>query len=172
MLTAFVLAGGLVALGAILLAGSTATGDPKSGDPYLLNAIAAVALAGASFTGGRGSVVGTICAAAILGLVGGSVLNIYSSGLALLSAGLRVPRFVAAGVDGVLVVAGTVYVAFFSPDFVGPFQGFLITLGVPIAAGVLYPSFGLLLSPMLAAAAMSLSSVSVIMNALRLRRAL
>ncbi len=50
------------------------------------------------------------------------------------------------------------------------FAFFYNALGVPVAAGVLYPAFGLLLSPMIAAAAMTFSSVSVIGNALRLRR--
>ncbi|MBY8840730.1 cytosine permease [Streptomyces sp. SP2-10] len=71
---------------------------------------------------------------AVLGLVGGAVLDIYSSGLALLSAGLRVPRYLAALVDGVLMIAGAVYIVFFADDFLGQFMGFLTTLGVPIAA--------------------------------------
>ncbi|OII16641.1 purine-cytosine permease family protein [Curtobacterium sp. MCBA15_013] len=71
---------------------------------------------------------------AVLGLVGGAVLDIYSSGLALLSAGIRIPRPVAAGVDGVFMVAGAVYVVFFADSFIKPFQAFLVTLGVPIAA--------------------------------------
>ena len=50
------------------------------------------------------------------------------------------------------------------------FAFFYNALGIPLAAGALYPIFGILLSPMIAAAAMSFSSVSVIGNALRLRR--
>jgi Cu+-exporting ATPase len=50
------------------------------------------------------------------------------------------------------------------------FALFYNCLGVPIAAGVLYPFFGILLSPMLAAVAMTFSSLSVVSNALRLRR--
>ncbi|WP_289233112.1 purine-cytosine permease family protein [Barrientosiimonas endolithica] len=70
----------------------------------------------------------------VLGLIGGIVLDIYSSGLSLLSMGLRVPRAVAAGIDGVLMTVGAVLVTFFATDFLGPFQGFLITGGVPLAA--------------------------------------
>jgi Cu+-exporting ATPase len=44
------------------------------------------------------------------------------------------------------------------------------TLGIPVAAGILYPFFGILLSPVIAAAAMSFSSVSVIINSLRLQK--
>jgi purine-cytosine permease-like protein len=82
---------------------------------------------------------------AILGLVGGAVLDIYSSGLALLSAGIPIPRYVAAAVDGVVMIIGAIYVAFFAPDFVAPFEAFLVTLGVPIAAwcGVFLADFAL-----------------------------
>ncbi len=71
---------------------------------------------------------------AVLGLIGGAVLDIYSSGLALVSSGLPVKRPVAAGIDGAIMVAGSSYIVFGSDSFFGVFQGFLITLGVPIAA--------------------------------------
>src|SRR5215831_1941050 len=71
---------------------------------------------------------------AVLGLIGGSVLDIYSSGLAMLTLGVRIPRYAAALVDGVVMTAGAIYVVFFADNFVGQFEGFLITLGVPIAA--------------------------------------
>jgi len=71
---------------------------------------------------------------AVLGLVGGAVLDIYSSGLALLTLGLPVPRYVAALIDGTIMVLGTIYVVFIAGNFLGQFEGFLITLGVPIAA--------------------------------------
>jgi purine-cytosine permease-like protein len=71
---------------------------------------------------------------AILGLVGGAVLDIYSSGLSLLSAGLKIPRFAAAGVDGVIMIIGTVYIVFVSGNFIYQFEGFLITVGVLISA--------------------------------------
>jgi purine-cytosine permease-like protein len=71
---------------------------------------------------------------AVLGLVGGAVLDIYSSGLALLTLGLPVPRYVAALIDGTIMVLGTIYVVFVAGNFLPQFEGFLITLGVPIAA--------------------------------------
>jgi len=72
---------------------------------------------------------------AVLGLIGGAVLDIYSSGLSLLSVGLPVPRYVAALIDGTVMILGTIYVVFVSSStFLVQFEGFLITLGVPIAA--------------------------------------
>ncbi len=71
---------------------------------------------------------------AVAGLVGGAVLDIYSSGLALTATGLPIKRPVAAGIDGLIMVAGTIYIVFGGDSFFGVFTGFLITLGVPIAA--------------------------------------
>jgi purine-cytosine permease-like protein len=72
--------------------------------------------------------------AAILALVSGAVLGIYSSGLTLLSLGIRIPRPSAAAIDGVILTIGTIWVVFYAQGFLGPFQSFLITLGVPLAA--------------------------------------
>ena len=70
---------------------------------------------------------------AILGLVGGAILDLYSSGMTLISIGLPVKRYVAAGIDSLIMVVGTIYLVWIADDFFYPFQGFLITLGVPIA---------------------------------------
>lgn len=71
---------------------------------------------------------------AVLALISGAVLGIYSSGLTLLSLGVRIPRPAAAFIDGMILTAGTVWVVFFAENFLGPFQSFLLTLGVPLAA--------------------------------------
>lgn len=71
---------------------------------------------------------------AVLTLISGAVLGIYSSGLTLLSLGINIPRPAAALVDGLVLTAGTIWVVFFAENFIGPFQSFLITLGVPLAA--------------------------------------
>lgn len=70
---------------------------------------------------------------AILGLVGGAILDLYSSGLTLISIGLPVKRFVAASIDSLIMIVGTIYLVWIADDFFFPFQGFLITLGVPVA---------------------------------------
>ena len=67
--------------------------------------------------------------AVILSLISGAVLGIYSSGLTLLSLGVRIPRPMAALVDGLILTFGTFFVVFVAEDFLGPFQSFLITLG-------------------------------------------
>jgi purine-cytosine permease-like protein len=70
---------------------------------------------------------------AILGLVGGAILDLYSSGLALVSIGVPIKRYQAAIIDALIMLAGSVYIVWVADNFFYPFQGFLITLGVPVA---------------------------------------
>jgi nucleobase:cation symporter-1, NCS1 family len=70
---------------------------------------------------------------AILGLVGGAILDLYSSGLALVSIGVPIKRHQAAIIDALIMLAGCVYIVWIADNFFDPFQGFLITLGVPVA---------------------------------------
>ncbi|HET9893476.1 MAG TPA: cytosine permease [Streptosporangiaceae bacterium] len=107
----------------LLLAGSSATLDRSvSNDPVGALAVLLPAWFLVPFA-----------AVAVLGLVAGSVLDIYSSGLALLALGLRAPRWAAALIDGTIMTGGTIYVVFVAGNFLAQFEGFLITLGVPIA---------------------------------------
>ncbi len=69
-----------------------------------------------------------------LSLICAAANGLYSSSLTLLSLGLRVGRPAAALIGGALVSLGAVFVVFFSPDFIGPFQSLLLTLGVPLSA--------------------------------------
>jgi nucleobase:cation symporter-1, NCS1 family len=70
----------------------------------------------------------------VLGLVAATVMDVYSSGLNLQAAGLRLPRHLAASIDGTLMTLGSIYVVFIArTSFLGQFEGFLITLGVPVA---------------------------------------
>jgi NCS1 family nucleobase:cation symporter-1 len=71
---------------------------------------------------------------AIGGLVSGAVLDIYSSGLTLLTLGLRAHRWVAAAIDGVLMILGTIYIVWVADSFLDVFMAFLIILGVPMSA--------------------------------------
>src|SRR4051794_244807 len=121
--------GGALAPVLLLFAGLLLAGS----DPDLSAAI------GADPIGALGTILPTwflvpFIVVVVLGLVGGALLDIYSSGLSLLAAGLRVPRPVAASIDGALMVLGTIFVVFIAGDFFFQFQGFLITLGVPIAS--------------------------------------
>jgi purine-cytosine permease-like protein len=69
-----------------------------------------------------------------LGATGAGAMDLYSSGLSLLTLGLKVPRAVAAGIDGILMTLGSLYLLWFADSFFGPFESFLIFLGVPLAA--------------------------------------
>lgn len=118
----------LVAYGLLLAGSDPALSNAISGDP--IGALAAILPTW---------VLIPFWLTAVLALVSGAVLGIYSSGLTLLSLGLKIPRPAAAAVDGVILTLGTIWVVFFAGDFLGPFQSFLITLGVPMAswAGIL-----------------------------------
>ena len=112
----------LVIYGSLLAGSSKSLGEKIAGDPI----------------GALTSLVPTwylipFAVVAILGLIGGAILDLYSSGITLVSVGLPVKRHVAASIDGVIMTIGTIYIVWIAGNFFGPFQGFLITLGVPIA---------------------------------------
>jgi NCS1 family nucleobase:cation symporter-1 len=104
--------GGALAPVLLLIAGLLLAGS----DPDLSGAIAADPI------GALGTLLPTwflvpFIVVVVLGLIGGALLDIYSSGLSLLAAGLRVPRPVAAGIDGTLMVLGTIFVVFVADEF-------------------------------------------------------
>jgi nucleobase:cation symporter-1, NCS1 family len=72
--------------------------------------------------------------AAAGGLIAATLVNMYSSGLSLMALGVRLPRYKTVLVDAALMLAGCTYMLFFASNFFAPLEGFLVTLGVPLAA--------------------------------------
>jgi NCS1 family nucleobase:cation symporter-1 len=70
----------------------------------------------------------------IIGLMSGIILDIYSSGFAMISTGLKLKRYHMVLVDGAIMILGAIYIVFFAPNFMVSFQAFLSTIGVPILA--------------------------------------
>lgn len=73
---------------------------------------------------------------AVGGLVAGAVLDIYSSGLNLLTLGVRLPRYQSVAIDGTIMIIGNIYILFIASSFIGPFEAFLSVLGVLLTAWV------------------------------------
>lgn len=116
---------GLVTIGyGLLLAGS----DPKLSAAIGDNPVGALVAALPTWY------IFPFAAVVLLGLVGSSVLQLYSSGLVLLALGLRIPRPGAVAIDGFVMVVGSIYMVFFAKNFVTPFIAFLTTIGVAITA--------------------------------------
>ena len=69
----------------------------------------------------------------VVSVVAGAVYNLYSSGFNLLTLGVRVPRWAAVGIDGILMTLGGIYLVFIAPNFFGPVQAFLIVIGVVVS---------------------------------------
>lgn len=68
-----------------------------------------------------------------IGLIAATLTEVYSSGLSLMTLGLRVPRYKSVMIDGALMIIGVVYIVFFSPSFFGAFAGFVVTLAAVLA---------------------------------------
>jgi purine-cytosine permease-like protein len=71
---------------------------------------------------------------AVGGLIAATVLDVYSGGLNLLTLGLRTQRYKTVAIDACVMIAGNIYVLFIAKTFFAPFEGFLVTLGVLLAA--------------------------------------
>jgi nucleobase:cation symporter-1, NCS1 family len=105
----------------------------STGDPTLAGAVAKDPIGGLAGQAPSWFLLPYLISA-ILSVIAAAAVDLYSSGLVLQAVGVRLPRPVTAGVDGVLMIIGGVYMVFVAPDFASPFQAFLLITGVPAAA--------------------------------------